>query len=112
MTLDTAGRTARATAALTCLLLCWQVHMLFGTVTLEGSLRLHQLLTHLYVLIPVLDNDKHYWVGDDEVEKLLKRGKDWLQTHPEREQLTYSYLKHRRDLARTAIARLTVEEES
>jgi 3' terminal RNA ribose 2'-O-methyltransferase Hen1 len=84
----------------------------YFTVTLDANCLLSDLLTHLYVLIPVLDNDKHYWIGDDEVEKLLKRGKDWLQTHPEREQITYRYLKHRRDLARTAIARLTVEEES
>lgn len=84
----------------------------YFTVTLDATCRLSDLLTHLYVLIPVLDNDKHYWIGDDEVEKLLRRGKDWLQTHPEREQITYRYLKHRRDLARTAIARLIVEEES
>jgi hypothetical protein len=31
---------------------------------------LQDLLTHLYVLIPVLDREKHYWVEDDEVEKL------------------------------------------
>lgn len=84
----------------------------YFTVTLDVTCCLSDLLTHLYVLMPVLDNDKHYWIGDDEVEKLLRRGKDWLQTHPEREQITYRYLKHRRDLARTAIARLTVEEES
>lgn len=83
----------------------------YFSVTLEANCRLSDLLTHLYVLIPVLDNDKHYWIGDDEVEKLLRRGKDWLQSHPEREQITYRYLKHRRDLARTAIARLTAEEE-
>ena len=38
------------------------------------TLRLGDLLTHLYVLIPVLDNDKHYWIGEDEVEKLLRHG--------------------------------------
>jgi 3' terminal RNA ribose 2'-O-methyltransferase Hen1 len=83
----------------------------YFTVTLDATCCLSDLLTHLYVLIPVLDNDKHYWIGDDEVEKLLRRGKDWLPTHPEREQITYRYLKHRRDLARTAIERLTAEEE-
>ena len=40
--------------------------------------RLSELLTHLYVLIPVLDDEKHYWVGDDEVEKLLRHGEGWL----------------------------------
>ncbi len=46
----------------------------YFTVTLKGTLPLRALLSHLYVLVPVLDNDKHYWVGDEEVEKLLRRG--------------------------------------
>ncbi len=84
----------------------------YFTVMLEATCCLSELLTHLYVLIPVLDDDKHYWIGDDEVEKLLKRGKSWLELHPEREQITHRYLKHRHDLARDAIARLTLEEKN
>src|SRR5258707_890427 len=53
-------------------------------VTLEATCRLADLLTHLYVLIPVLDDEKHYWLGEDEVEKLLQKGKDCLPGHPER----------------------------
>jgi len=83
----------------------------YYTVSLRANTRLRDLLTHLYVLVPVLDNEKHYWVGDDEVEKLLRHGSGWLATHPEREQITNRYLKHRRDLAREALARL-VDEES
>lgn len=83
----------------------------YFTVTLEATCRLSELLTHIYVIVPVLDNDKHYWIGDDEVEKLLRRGKGWLETHPEREQIAYRYLKHRRDLARDALARLVIEEK-
>jgi len=79
----------------------------YFTVTLKGTLPLYQLLTHLYVLIPVLDNDKHYWVGDEEVEKLLRHGGGWLATHPERESITRRYLKHRRDLVDDALERLT-----
>jgi len=82
----------------------------YFTVTLKAVTRLRDLLTHIYVLVPVLDNDKHYWVGDDEVEKLLRHGSGWLATHPEREQITNRYLKHRRDLAREALARLVDEE--
>jgi 3' terminal RNA ribose 2'-O-methyltransferase Hen1 len=59
------------------------------------------------VLIPVLDNEKHYWVGDDEVEKLLRRGEGWLDSHPEKELITRRYLKHRRTLVDEALARLT-----
>lgn len=83
----------------------------YFTVTLTANCRLVDVLSHLYVLVPVLDDDKHYWIGDDEVEKLLRHGKGWLETHPEREQIAYRYLKHRHNLARDAIARLVVEEQ-
>ena len=82
----------------------------YFTVQLTGEVRLQDLLTHIYVLIPVLDNEKHYWVGDDEVEKLLRHGSGWLSSHPEREEITRRYLKYRRDLAREALARLTEDE--
>jgi 3' terminal RNA ribose 2'-O-methyltransferase Hen1 len=83
----------------------------YYTVELSGDVRLQDLLTHIYVLIPVLDNEKHYWVGDDEVEKLLRHGTHWLASHPEKEEITKRYLKYRRDLAKDALARL-VDEES
>jgi 3' terminal RNA ribose 2'-O-methyltransferase Hen1 len=80
-------------------------------LTLEAEKTLSDLLTHLYVLIPVLDNDKHYWVGSDEVEKLLRHGEGWLAGHPEKELIANRYLKHRRSLAREALARLSDEDE-
>ena len=83
----------------------------YFTVTLNGTVRLSDLLTHLYVLIPVLDDDKHYWVGDAEVEKLLRHGEGWLRDHPERELITNRYLKHQKRLAREALSRLIGEEE-
>ncbi len=83
----------------------------YYTVELSGIVRLQELLTHIYVLVPVLDNEKHYWVGDDEVEKLLRHGLDWLASHPEKDEITRRYLKYRRDLAKEALARL-VDEES
>ncbi len=82
----------------------------YFTVTLSATVPLRLLLTHLYVLIPVLDNDKHYWVGDDEVEKLLRHGEGWLATHPERELITRRYLKHRRNLVDDALSRLTDDD--
>lgn len=84
----------------------------YFTVGLQGNVTLRQLLTHLYVLIPVLDNDKHYWVGDDEVQKLLRHGEGWLPDHPEREIITTRYLKYRRNLINDAISRLVGEESS
>ncbi len=60
---------------------------------LVGECRLADLLTHLYVLLPVLDDDKHYWVDDAEIEKLMRRGEGWLGTHPERDLIVRRYLK-------------------
>ncbi|HSJ15555.1 MAG TPA: 3' terminal RNA ribose 2'-O-methyltransferase Hen1 [Longimicrobiales bacterium] len=84
----------------------------YFTVTLTGRTRVADLLRHIYVLVPVLDDSKHYWVGDDEVEKLLSKGEDWLGAHPERELIARRYLRHRGSLARAALARLVAEEVS
>jgi 3' terminal RNA ribose 2'-O-methyltransferase Hen1 len=81
----------------------------YVTLTLTGVARLSALLTQLYVLIPVLDDDKHYWVGDDEIEKLMSRGQGWLEGHPARELIVRRYLIHRRALADVALARLSPE---
>ena len=70
----------------------------------ERPTRLSALLTHLYVLLPVLDDEKHYWVDESEVEKLLRRGADWLPAHPERELITRRYLKHERRLYNPVLA--------
>jgi 3' terminal RNA ribose 2'-O-methyltransferase Hen1 len=82
----------------------------YFTVRLAGTLTVRELLTHLYVLLPVLDDEKHYWVGEDEVEKLLRRGSGWLAAHPERTLITNRYLKYQRSLTRTALGRLAEED--
>lgn len=83
----------------------------YYTLELEGNVRLRDLLSHLYVLIPVLDDEKHYWVGEDEVEKLLRHGAGWLHGHPEREAITHRYLKRQGRLTRTALTRLAEEDQ-
>jgi 3' terminal RNA ribose 2'-O-methyltransferase Hen1 len=81
----------------------------YFTVTLRAERPLHELLTHLYVLVPVLDDDKHYFVDDDEVEKLLRQGEGWLAAHPERDLIARRYLKHQKGLTRDALAQLVDE---
>jgi 3' terminal RNA ribose 2'-O-methyltransferase Hen1 len=83
----------------------------YFTVTLEGRQRLGDLLSHLYVLVPVLDDDKHYWVTEDEIDKLLRHGEGWLAAHPEKDAIARRYLRHQRSLAREALSRLVGEEE-
>jgi len=73
---------------------------------LTGDVRLAEALHHLYVLLPVLDDAKHYWVSPDEVDKLIRAGEGWLSTHPERDLITRRYLAHRSSLTRAALARL------
>jgi 3' terminal RNA ribose 2'-O-methyltransferase Hen1 len=84
----------------------------YFTVTLTATLRLRDLLSHVYVLVPVLDDEKHYWIGDDEVAKLLRYGGGWLARHPEREPIARRYLKHRRSLTDTALAQLADADDA
>jgi 3' terminal RNA ribose 2'-O-methyltransferase Hen1 len=82
----------------------------YVALTVSGTVRLQDLLTHLYVLIPVLDNEKHYWVAQDEIEKLLKRGEGWLPQHPEKDLIVSRYLKRQRHLTREALSRLLEDD--
>jgi 3' terminal RNA ribose 2'-O-methyltransferase Hen1 len=78
----------------------------YVALRLTGSLRLADALGQLYVLLPVLDDAKHYWVSQDEVDKLIRVGAGWLGTHPEKELISRRYLAHQGNLTRSALARL------
>jgi len=82
----------------------------YYTVRLHHTLPLKDLLAHLYVLFPVLDNDKHYWIGEHEVQKLMDKGKGWLNAHPEKDQITRRYLKNLGQLTRQAFGLLAEGE--
>ncbi|MEW2551579.1 3' terminal RNA ribose 2'-O-methyltransferase Hen1 [Streptomyces zhihengii] len=75
-------------------------------LVLEGELRLADALRQLYVLLPVMDDAKHYWVATDEVDKLLRAGEGWLADHPEQKLITSRYLSRRWGLTRQAMERL------
>jgi 3' terminal RNA ribose 2'-O-methyltransferase Hen1 len=79
---------------------------------LTGQQRLADALNHLYVLLPVLDDAKHYWVSPDEVDKLIRAGGDWLAAHPYKELITARYLSHRHRLTRSALARLAEADDT
>jgi 3' terminal RNA ribose 2'-O-methyltransferase Hen1 len=80
------------------------------SLRLTADARLRSLLEHLFVLLPVLDDDKHYWVGADEVTKLLRRGGQWLASHPDHELIARRYLRHDQRLTRDALAMLFADE--
>ncbi|WP_295119764.1 3' terminal RNA ribose 2'-O-methyltransferase Hen1 [uncultured Leifsonia sp.] len=78
----------------------------YASIALSGTMRLGEALRQLYVLLPVLDDAKHYWVADAEVDKLLRAGEGWLPQHPERELISRRYLAHQREYVAAATARL------
>lgn len=82
----------------------------YWSLLLRGHQKVKDLLSHLYVLIPVLDDDKHYYVDHAEVQKLLKHGEGWLARHPSKELISVRYLSHKRSLSKLALAQLVVEE--
>ena len=79
---------------------------------LTGEVRLADALNHLYVLLPVLDDAKHYWVSTDEVDKLIRAGGDWLAGHPHKQLIPTRSLSHRRTLTRSALARLAEADDT
>lgn len=83
----------------------------YYSVTLTGKKRLKDLLKHLYILIPVLDAEKHYWIGQDEVEKLLRHGDDWLKDHPHYKMIAYRYLRKQKSLINNFMQNLITNEE-
>ena len=80
-------------------------------ITLRGTLTVQEVLTHLYVLLPVLDNNKHYFVSEIEVEKLLAKGEKWLANHPKRNLIVARYLKYKTTYAKKAIDKMNPEIE-
>ncbi len=84
----------------------------YHDVTLaHPALTLRELLAHLYVLLPVFDNEKHYYVSQNDVEALLRKGEGWLAEHPEREWIVWRYLRRAKGLARQALNHLIETEE-
>lgn len=80
-------------------------------LTISGTVKLSELLNHLYVLIPVFDRQKHYYISKDEIQKLMDHGEGWLAKHPYREKITQRYFKQRKEYARKALELLRAEDE-
>jgi 3' terminal RNA ribose 2'-O-methyltransferase Hen1 len=83
----------------------------YFAVTVRKTTTLAELLTHLYVLVPVFDSRKHYYVGADEMEKLLAKGAGWLAQHPQKDAIARRYLRFQPSLYRQALARLQEDDQ-
>ena len=79
---------------------------------ISGTVRLSELLNHLYVLIPVFDRQKHYYISEDEIQKLMNHGEGWLAAHPFKEKITRRYFNQRKSYARKALDILLGDEEN
>jgi len=82
----------------------------YYTLKLTHTLAIKSLLSHLYILISALDYNKHYFVSENDLDKLLKKGEGWLKEHPEKEQIIRRYLINLRSLSRQALDRLNDDE--
>jgi 3' terminal RNA ribose 2'-O-methyltransferase Hen1 len=82
----------------------------YFSVRLSATCRVQDLLSQLYVLLPVFDDDKHYWVSKDEIAKLTGAAGEWLAGHPERDLIIRRYLRHQPGLVAEATARLLDED--
>jgi 3' terminal RNA ribose 2'-O-methyltransferase Hen1 len=78
----------------------------YYTVELSKETTVMEFFNHLYVMIPVLDNHKHYYVDKSEIDKLIKRGEGWLANHPEKETIARRFLKNSTSYTREALERL------
>jgi len=78
----------------------------YATITLSATIQLKDLLNHLYVLIPVFDTQKHYYISNEEIEKLLTHGEGWLNEHPQMKYITKRYFGRRRGLVSKALEKL------
>ena len=81
----------------------------YWNLTLEATTTLSTLLKHIYVMLPVADNRKHYWFGDAEIENLMRKGSGWLDAHPEKALILRRFLGHRKSLTAEAGRRLDAE---
>ena len=82
----------------------------YVNLTLTHRITLKELLTHLYTLLPVLDNDRHFWITQNDIEVLRQKGQGWLENHPERELITRRYLKNIKTLTNEALLRIGGQE--
>ena len=82
----------------------------YFSVQLRGQHTVRSALEHLYVMLPVLDDRKHYWIGPNEIDKLLRKGGDWLASHPRADLITGRYLRFG-SFAWEALARLAEHGE-
>ena len=80
-------------------------------LTLHCSKRVSELLNQLYILIPVFDLQRHYYVNETDIDGLVKHGEGWLSDHPLCERIVRRYFKMARSYAKEALQKLGIYED-
>ncbi|HWO95040.1 MAG TPA: 3' terminal RNA ribose 2'-O-methyltransferase Hen1 [Bacillus sp. (in: firmicutes)] len=77
---------------------------------LKGQITVQQALRHLFILIPVLDNYKHYFIDEKEIEKIQRYGEGWLDEHPLRSYIIEQSLRFKELINKVPISSSIVTE--
>ena len=77
----------------------------------SGTQRIASALSHLCVLIAVLDPQMQRWLGEADLRDLLDCGAGWISAHPERDLIMRSFAERPPSAMSAALARLIPEEQ-
>ena len=79
-------------------------------LSLKKVTTLKELLSQLYVFILALDNDRHFWISQTDIDVLIRRGEGWLSSHPQKDWITRRFLRNLKSFTSQALLRLAGEE--
>jgi 3' terminal RNA ribose 2'-O-methyltransferase Hen1 len=82
----------------------------YHAVKITARTKLKDLVSQLYLLLPVLDDDENYEVGDEKLVKLIERREGWLRTHPERDRIAKRYTKPENRWVEHTVARVVAAD--
>lgn len=83
----------------------------YYNITIKKKTTIKEVLRHIYILVPSLDIDKHYFVSENEIDKLERYGEPWIQSHPFKEEIISRYMIKMKSLYNQAVKRLLEDSD-
>ena len=65
--------------------------LIVGNLRLKGKTNLKDLLSQLYILIPVFDRYLHFWIDEPQLQRFIRLTAGWLESHPEKRFILTEY---------------------
>lgn len=62
-----------------------------GDLQLSIDATLQEILSHLYILLPVFDRQTHFWLDESQLQKFIRHCQGWLGRHPEKRLIINEY---------------------